>query len=323
MEAIDKVTRVLTLYSKLMSGKLVNKRTFIEEYGISSRSFDRDIEDIRIFFSETFSGMDLVYDRERQGYYIENLNIVKELSPMETVVLITMLKETRALRKDEFLGLMSSLLEATEKRNQQKIKDLVKETCEDYNPVNHDRALLKLFWDLEQCILKRNIIILKYKKRNGEEVERMIYPLDIEFSEYYFYLIGLRADCQYKYPAFFRFDRIESFQLTLRTFDSLVIENYKKMDLKKHLKYMQAGERRDVLLWCEKGAFENLLDTFEKYEVIESQEDGAVVKINIFQDGFIQWVLGQGENILVLEPKSLQEEIKIKLKSLLEKYEEL
>lgn len=43
---MDKITRVLLLYSKLIRGEPVNKISFCMETDISGRNFDRDIEDI-------------------------------------------------------------------------------------------------------------------------------------------------------------------------------------------------------------------------------------------------------------------------------------
>lgn len=56
MAGIDKITRVLMMYSKLLEGGKIYKKSFCEEMGIDRRTFDRDIEDIRLFLSESFYG---------------------------------------------------------------------------------------------------------------------------------------------------------------------------------------------------------------------------------------------------------------------------
>ncbi|MBQ3217003.1 MAG: hypothetical protein IJB35_04205 [Oscillospiraceae bacterium] len=65
----DKVTRVLILYHQLMHGAAVNEAWFCMEHGIDRRSFDRDIEDIRLFLSVIFVSKELRYDKINNVYF--------------------------------------------------------------------------------------------------------------------------------------------------------------------------------------------------------------------------------------------------------------
>ena len=320
MATREKINRMLMLYSTLMKGQIIYKNSFSMEYGISERSFDRDINHVRVFLSESFSGYELIYDRKQKGYRIKNLNVSKNLSPMEIILLATILKETRCLREDEFDGLLFNIIETAEQRKKEQLRLMAKKIRTSYHPVHHDKALLKLFWDLQQCIYERNIIVLKYEKRNGEYVERRVCPLGIEFSEYYFYLIGMRTEKQYEYPAFFRLDRIESFQVTICRYEEDVLEKYKKFDLKQHLKYMQAGTLLTVTVWCENRAKENLLDVFEDCQIIKEEERGSLIAVKVFKEGFIQWVLGQGSGVIVLGPEEVKEEVRFSLENTIDRY---
>jgi predicted DNA-binding transcriptional regulator YafY len=71
---MDKALRVTILYSHLMDGERMNKDAFCMEYGISTRTFDRDIEIIRNALSELYSAREVVYDRKTNEYY----TIIKE-----------------------------------------------------------------------------------------------------------------------------------------------------------------------------------------------------------------------------------------------------
>ena len=62
---MDKVTRILLLYSKLIQGEKINKTIFCFENEYSPRSFDRDIDAIRLFLSDTFSMSELIYGEFR------------------------------------------------------------------------------------------------------------------------------------------------------------------------------------------------------------------------------------------------------------------
>lgn len=51
------------LYHQLLNGEHIDKAAFSLEHNITERSFDRDIEDIRLFLSEIFSSNELLFDK--------------------------------------------------------------------------------------------------------------------------------------------------------------------------------------------------------------------------------------------------------------------
>ena len=70
---VDKVSRILLLYSKLIRGESVNKLSFCMETDSNSRAFDRDIEDVRLFLSESYNTQELIYDRIQKCYYLSGV----------------------------------------------------------------------------------------------------------------------------------------------------------------------------------------------------------------------------------------------------------
>ena len=48
-QSTDKINWVLHIYSKIMSGGLVNKSELVREFGVNERSIQRDIDDIRSY----------------------------------------------------------------------------------------------------------------------------------------------------------------------------------------------------------------------------------------------------------------------------------
>lgn len=128
------------LYFQLIKGHIVSKEDFCREYEVTQRSFDRDIEDIRLFLSEAYSGSELRYDRKRNGYFLTNLNVSKELTSMEIILLLTILRESRALRTDEFDGLTESVIETSEQWKKKETKEIAKKIKEKYQPVNHKKS---------------------------------------------------------------------------------------------------------------------------------------------------------------------------------------
>ena len=68
MQSTDKVTRILMLYQQLLQGNIVNKTAFTVENQITERTFERDIDDIRLFLSDSYATTELVYDKFIDGY---------------------------------------------------------------------------------------------------------------------------------------------------------------------------------------------------------------------------------------------------------------
>lgn len=76
-ECTDKTERVLGLYTKLMSGSVVNKASEAVYYGVNERSIQRDIYDIRNYIDlkgvqEGFL-TSVIYDRKAKGYRLEQV----------------------------------------------------------------------------------------------------------------------------------------------------------------------------------------------------------------------------------------------------------
>lgn len=61
------------------------------------------------------------------------------------------------------------------------------------------------FYSLFSCI---KILKMRYDKMNRQQVKRRVQPVEVMFSEYYYYLIAFRTDLEEKQPRYFRVDRI-------------------------------------------------------------------------------------------------------------------
>ena len=60
-EGQGKIERVLSLYTSLMNGAIINKASAAVEFGVNERSIQRDIDDIRNFLAD--QGTDDSYSR--------------------------------------------------------------------------------------------------------------------------------------------------------------------------------------------------------------------------------------------------------------------
>lgn len=66
-----KVTRILDIYSRLLDGKVIVKSKEAVKFGVTDRTIQRDLDDIRAYLLyEPEIIRELVYDRRRKGYVL-------------------------------------------------------------------------------------------------------------------------------------------------------------------------------------------------------------------------------------------------------------
>ena len=183
MSRTDKNTRILMLYDALLNGYGVDKKIFSMEHGIDERSFDRDIEDIRLFLSESFSGDELLFDRGTNTYYLTGTR-PKYMDRMEATVISKILLESGLLRKDEMQGLLDSITSSVTERDATAIEDYLLQDIKNYKS-DIDVAVLKFVEDLYVVI------------RGGHDIEIIIQdktlkvsPLEIISENKAFYLVA-------------------------------------------------------------------------------------------------------------------------------------
>lgn len=316
---MDKVTRMLFLYSKLINGEKVNKTIFCFENECSLRTFDRDIEDARMYLSESFSWQELKYDRRNDTYFIEGAGR-QELEQMEFLFIERILYDTSVLRKDELDMLMLHLLSNT--RNYQTLLKNQALCIDNYESPVHNNALLKMHGDLVTIIRQKKCIKIVYFKQGGKEVKNRILPCAVKYDLGYLYLIGFRYGESDVYPAYYRLDRIHSF----------VIDRYQTQEeqgkISSYMKnyangitQMYGGEYVKIKLMCKKQYFSYIHDKFKKIEIIEEGDEFTTVRIATFEAGFVKWLISQPQEMCtILEPESTKNKLVEEAKKILEKY---
>ena len=209
---MDKITRILMLYSLLAEGGRVNKTAFCAETDSLPRSFDRDIEDIRLFLSESYSDRELLYDRRENVYYLSSEQRTR-LESFEYAIVRRILLDSRSLRSDELRGLLEHLAANTEgvsvpKENASLVPD-------DYQEPDYPRALIKLHGDLDACIRNHSVIRLQYLLDNGM-IEIDLLPCAIYQVGGIFVILGLPLSESEDFPFRYMIERVDSFAVLRR-----------------------------------------------------------------------------------------------------------
>ena len=215
-----KSSRLLVIYSRLVKGETVSKADLSEQYHVSERSIQRDMEALRCFISNQSLGQDIVYDYKLRGYRLVN-DLSKGLSNSEVLAVCKILLESRSMRRDEMLPILDKLIDcAVPEENRRAVVELISNEKHHYIEPHHGKPILKGLWEFGQAIKHHQYMEIEYERIKGPKcVHRRIKPVGIMFSEYYFYLTAFLEDkTDFEnpddlFPTIYRIDRIRSFQV--------------------------------------------------------------------------------------------------------------
>lgn len=312
----NKANRILTIYDRLRKGYVLSKKEIASEFGVNVRTIQRDFDDIRNYLADNFQGEEIIYDYQAKGYIIDNQQN-KILSGVEIFAFIKILIESRAFCNEEMNGLINSIFSAISKSEQNVIKALVSNEFFHFEPLTHNKPILKNIWDIAQCILRKEVIKIYFRKMNGQESSRIIHPLSIVFSEFYFYLVAQIEEFENKEPAFFRVDRILKFKLIGRQYKA---KRFEEGELKKRILFMYGGELLHLKFIYKGQSIEAIMDRFPTAKKLNQSENKYLIEAEVYGKGCLMWLLSQGENVELISPMHLREEIKTRILKMNEIY---
>lgn len=305
----SKINRVLTLYSKFIHGETVNKKEMADLFEINEKTIQRDLEDIRVYFSdnrESLGPKEILYRRDKNGYIIDNR---EDILTREDILAITkILLESRAFCKDELKHLTNSILGQADTKQRKYVKDLIGNELLNYVPLKYSDLLLSKIWDLSELIRNKEVTQITYIKTDGVEVERIIKPVSIIFSEYYFYLIAYFND--FDSPTVFRIDRIKEYKILGEKFHISNAERFEDGEFRKRVQFMYPGKLMKIRFEFTGSSIDSVLDRLPTARIIETVKGKFIVEAEVYGKGIMMWVLSQGEKVKIVAPDSLVEDIK-------------
>lgn len=304
-----KSERLLNIYSKLVDGKVLPKKELAQSYHVSERSIQRDMESLRNFFAEQNLQQDIVYDRHAGGYMLLHQSNTM-LSNSEMLGVCKILLESRSLRRDEMLPILDKLIECCVPDESKKaVSELLANEKLHYIQPHHKRPIVERLWELEQAVQHNLVVEMDYQRPGGERVRRVIEPVGIMFSEYYFYLAAYinKFDSAAEfdnshdsYPTFFRIDRIKDFRLTEEHFYPRYAERFQEGEFRNRVQFMDAGEL-NTRTFKFSGPAEVVFDRLPTAKLIEETPEYGIFSAEVFGDGIDMWLRSQGDRVEILE----------------------
>lgn len=299
--------RLLLLREDLEKGKNINKEEIKAKFDIDDKTFQRDIDFLRAFYTENINPeIEIKYNKKKKGYILENN---KDRFRNEEILAISkILLESRAFCKDELDELLRKLRLLSEEDEMKQVKEMIKNEKFNYVPLKHGKKLLDLIWELSKYITKQEIISINYTTKEGKSKVHRIKPVSIMFSEYYFYIVSFMAD---KFvedgPTIFRIDRIKKLKGTGENFEVPYLERFEDGEFRKRVQFMLSGKLRTVKFEYT-GILEVVQDRLPTAEVVEEikLDDGTkkyVITAEVYGKGIDMWLKSQGDKVRVVEEK--------------------
>ena len=302
--------RLLYFYSLLAEGKVIYKEEEAKHFNCSTRSILRDIEDIRAFLHDqsekTGYVQDLVYDRRVKGYRLQPA-IRQVLSNEEVFAVLKILLESRAFTKQELNPILDKLIECcVPKENKRMVSDLIANEKYHYVEPRHKTNYLVPMWQLSTAVREHKLVRMEYKRAvDDKAVQRLLKPVGIMFSEFYFYLIGfidkkqsqgLRFEVENDpFPTIYRMDRIGSFEILPEHFHMPYQDRFEEGEFRKRVQFMYGGKLQKIKFWFHGDSVEAVLDRLPTAQIIEQGEKGYLISAEVFGKGVDMWLRSQGD----------------------------
>lgn len=308
--------RLLAMYAQLAEGKPLYKAREAVKYNCSLRSIQRDIEDLRSFFADrsetTGVVQELIYDRKLNAYRLvpplRNL-----LTNEETFAVLKVLLESRSLTKSELFPILEKLISCcVPPDNRRQVTDLIANEKYHYVEPRHKKEILEKMWNLSAAIRAHKEIKITYMRQSGDDVSRVLKPVGIMFSEFYFYLVGfIDKENQLEkikfevendpFPTIYRIDRIKEYAVTDRHFNVPYQNRFEEGEFRKRVQFMYGGKLQKIKFWYKGPSVEAVLDRLPTAKIEQQNENGYLISAEVFGKGINMWLRSQGDMVEMVE----------------------
>lgn len=313
---ILKNQRVLYIFENLINNRLVKVNDLIEKFNVSEKTIYRDISSVKEYLSHTNNTVR--YSNKNRGYRLEN-KYGKILEDSQIFSLIKVLLDSRAFNSQEMQSLIDGILELSNLNEKKKIEYLISNEKCNFKSLKHKKNLINTIWEISEFIKNQNIIKINYTRPNNNSVERIIAPVGILFSEYYFYLIAYFENKKFDSPTIFRIDRIEKYVPTNKKHSINYSDRFEESKFRERVQFMYSGELIKIQFEFYGQDIDSILDRLPTAESV--MKDGKyIVDAEVYGTGIIKWILSQGRLIRVTKPASLIDKIKEELNMMSEFY---
>lgn len=303
--------RLLELYDRLLKNEDIDIKKYAEKNKINIRTAERDIKTIRNFLSKK-NQTELIHNPKKKKYQLTYSEDSINLTKSEILAVSKILLASRAFLKDEISLIIDKIVKQCGSENDLKsIQNLLNNEKFHYIDLQHKKSFINNIWDLGQAIKNKKRIEISYKKMDGKTVKRVIDPVGLMFSEFYFYLLAHIENIDKEkhfdnkddeYPTIYRIDRIENFKILNEKYIPTLYKNrFQEGIFRKQVQFMTGGKLRKIKFIYKTNSIEALLDKIPTAKVLEKNKDTYLISAQVFGNGVDRWILSQGDAIELIE----------------------
>ncbi len=297
----NKAFRLLNIYERLNKGEGINKESLSAEFGVSQKTVQRDIDDLRAYLTEMHFAEEEVsikYVRSENRYYL--VRFEREwFTNEEALALCKILLESRAFNKDENSKLIEKLILQISPQERRFAENIIRNEFMNYIPLRHNKPLLTSIWQLSKNITDNMVIEFNYTRQDGKVKKKTVMPVSVLFSEFYFYLIAFDESGSMNFPIVFRIDRMTDTKETGRRFEIPYKNRFNDGEFRKRIQFMYAGELKTVTFEYT-GVLEAILDRLPTAKILKEENGVYTISAETYGDGIYMWLHAQGEKAKIL-----------------------
>lgn len=301
--------RLLSLFNKLKSGKSISKFEEATRFGVSEKTIQRDIGDIREYLEIEDPGSYLTFNKKEKNYTITREE-QKYLSSQELLAIVKILMDSRAFPKKEMYQIIDRLLDLSVNKNKKLIERIIGNEKYFYENLQNSKSIFETLWNIANSIDNKNQIQVFYKKEYENNAKiKTLKPVGLIFSEFYFYLIAYQSDEDLDFPKTYRVDRIEEVKILPDKFKVPYSDRFQEGEFKNRVQFMYSGELLHIKFRYTGWSPQAILDRLPTAKILKQDESGTLFTAEVFGEGIKMWLLSQAEYIEVLEPAYFRETI--------------
>ena len=309
--------RILTIFLRLHAGKRLSKTQLKEEFGVDPKSIQRDIGFLKRILEENPSlGLEIIFDTSDNTYRL----IGKTTFDKKDILIISkILLENRALNRLELNSLLKGLLDLLSIEEKKEVEASISSERLNYKSLTNDKDRIDTIWFLSEAIRREQMLEIEYKAPLRNIKSHIVFPVSLYYDAHYFYLVAYHL--RHENYTTFRVDRIEHLSEShVKKPEISYGRKYRDGDVRNQKVDAFEGRKIKVRLRYT-GIPEIVLDQFPNHEILSEENGNMIIQIET-QDtpGLKRWILGQVEEIIILSPHSLIEEIKESLEKTLKNY---
>jgi len=309
----SRISRVIQILTTLQAGKSYAASDLSKMFGTSRRTIFRDLKELQAI------GVPYRYDPRTSGYMIEPEFFLPpiDLSLQEALSLLLLAHKTRNQIQLPFKN--SVLLAALKIENNlpARIRQYCNTALQNIStmpcaqaPVTHSAGLDKTFAQLQQAIVKKHKVNIRYHSLfEGTIIDVELSPYHLLYNKRAWYVLGRSS--LHKSVRTFKLNRIRELTTTQRCF-----VDGEKFDVYDYLgsawSMIPEGRIYNIKLRFLPKVANNVAEVqwHSTQKVVHNSDGSATVEFRVDGLGEITWwILGYGDQVQVLAPKTLRKRI--------------